>query len=68
MSKLIKRLAYINVAALTINGIIVWLMIVRSFPPILGILIFLACMAGAVWFSCYINGALPKRRSQPSSF
>lgn len=65
--KLIKPLAYINVAALTINGIMLWLMLVRNFPPILGMALFVTCLAGAVWFSCYVNGALPKR-GQPTSF
>lgn len=36
MSKLIRRLAYVNIAALIINTILVWLMLVKSFPPILG--------------------------------
>ncbi|HEU5376154.1 MAG TPA: hypothetical protein VFV38_11985 [Ktedonobacteraceae bacterium] len=59
MMKVVKYLLIVNAVTLLINGIIVWLTIVRAFPPILGILIFLACMAGAVWLSCYLNGALP---------
>lgn len=59
--RVVKLMLAINGATLVMNGVIVWLTIVKAFPPILGIAIFLACLAGAVWFSCYVNGKLPKR-------
>lgn len=59
--KFLKPLAYVNIGALVVNGILVWLMVVRLFPPILGIFIFLGLLASLVWFSCYVNGKLPKR-------
>lgn len=60
--KVVKYMLIVNAVTLGINGTIVWLTIIKAFPPILGIVIFLACMAGAVWFSCYVNGALPHQR------
>jgi hypothetical protein len=62
-----KPLIYCNVAALIVNGIIVWLMAVKMFPPILGISLLLGCLAGAVWLSCKVNGKLPKR-GRPAAF
>lgn len=59
-----KIVIYCNILSLTVNGILVWLMLVKLFPPMLGILIFLGCLAGAVWLSCYTNGRLPKKARQ----
>lgn len=59
--KVSKPILYCNMLALAVNGILVWLMVVKMFPPMLGILIFLGCLASAVWFSCYANGRLPRR-------
>ena len=62
MMKVVKYLLIVNAVTLAINGIIVWLTVIKAFPPILGILIVLAFIAGAVWLSCYLNGALPHQR------
>lgn len=62
--KVSKVVIYCNMLSLMVNGILVWLMIVKMFPPMLGILIFCGCLAGAVLFSCYANGRLPKKVSQ----
>jgi hypothetical protein len=62
-----KPLLYCNVTALLVNGVIVWLMAVRVFPLMLGITIFFGCMAGAVWFSCKVNGKLPNQ-GRPATF
>jgi hypothetical protein len=66
--KVAKYLLVINGITLAINGMIVWLTVIKTFPPALGILLFLAGLAGAVWFSCYVNGALPRRRHQPGFY
>lgn len=60
--KIPKYVLTINAGALAMNGIIVWLMVAQTFPALLGILLFFGCIAGAVWFSCYLNGALPGQR------
>lgn len=56
------RLIYANVAALSINGIIVWMTITKTFPVVVGVLLVAAFLAGAVWFSCLVNGVLPRQR------
>jgi len=56
-----KPLIYCNILALVVNGIIVWLMAVKFFPPMLGICIFLGCVGAAIRFSCKVNNKLPKR-------
>ncbi|HEU5383643.1 MAG TPA: hypothetical protein VFV38_50225 [Ktedonobacteraceae bacterium] len=62
--KISKPLIYANITALSINGIIVWLVITKTFPTLLGILLVVGFLAGATWFSCFMNGALPKQRRQ----
>jgi hypothetical protein len=57
----------VNGVTLLINGVVVWLTIIKSFPAMLGIGIFLGCLATAIWFSCLINGKLP-RKTRPSGF
>lgn len=64
MVKTVKVVLVINAATLAINGIIVWLTIIRNFPPILGIMLFVGCLSGAVWLSCWLNGKLPKKRTR----
>lgn len=59
-----KPLIYCNILALVVNGIIIWLMAVRFFPPMLGILLFIGFLLGAVWFSCKVNDKLPKKAPQ----
>ena len=56
-----KYLLAINVGTLLINGIIVWLTIAKYFPAILGIVLFLGVLGALVWFSCLVNGKLPRR-------
>lgn len=68
MIRLLKSMLIINIATLAINGIIVWLTIVRAFPPILGILLFIAIMAGFVWLSCWLNGKLPPKKRRTSLY
>lgn len=60
--KVVKYMLIVNAVTLGINGIIVWLTIIKAFPPILGVVIVLVFIAGAVWLSCYLNGALPHQR------
>lgn len=60
--KVVKYMLVVNGVTLTINGVIVWLTVVKTFPAILGIVLFLGFMASAVWLSCYMNGALPSQR------
>jgi hypothetical protein len=55
-----KPLIYCNIAALAVNGCIVWLMAARVFPLVLGVSIFLGCLDSAVWVSCKVNNKLPK--------
>ena len=57
-----KPLVYANIGALGINGIIVWMTIVKTFPAVVGILLVAGFFAGAIWFSCYVNGVLPDQR------
>ena len=59
--RLLKLLLGINGVTLAINGVIVWLTVVKTFPPALGVLLFLGLLAGAIWLSCYANGVLPKK-------
>jgi len=56
-----KPLIYCNIAALVVNGCIVWLMAAKVFPLVLGVSIFLGCLSDAVWVSCKINDKLPKK-------
>lgn len=60
--KLLKCMLAINGVTLVINGIIVWLTVVKTFPPALGVLLFLGAIAGAIWLSCYVNGYVSKPR------
>lgn len=57
-----KKLIYANVGVLALNALITWLTITKYFPPMLGLTLFFAFMAGAVWFSLKINGLLPKKK------
>ena len=54
--KVNKGVICANIAALAVNGVIVWLLALRTFPPLLGIAIFVALLAGAVWLSCRSTG------------
>lgn len=62
--KISKKLIYANLFALVVNGSIVCLVLAKTFPVLLGILLVIGFFAGATWFSCYMNGALPKQRRQ----
>ena len=62
--KINKWLVYANITALSINGVIVWLVITKTFPILIGVLLVAGFLAGATWFSCYMNGALPHQRRQ----
>lgn len=62
MIKVAKLILIVNGTALLINGIVVWLVIAKTFPLLLGALVFFGFFAGAVWLSCYMNGALPRQR------
>ncbi len=57
-----KPLICANIGALGINGVIIWMTIVKTFPVVVGILLVAGFFAGAVWFSCYVNGVLPDQR------
>lgn len=57
--KISKWLIYTNITALSINGIIVWMVITKTFPAIIGILLVIGFFTGTVWLSCYMNGMLP---------
>lgn len=59
--KIIKIVLAVNGVTLALNGVIVWLTVVKTFPAILGIFLVLVFLAGAVWLSCYVNGKLPRR-------
>lgn len=54
--KISKPLVYCNVIALLVNGMLVWLTVVRLFPAMLGVLLVLAGFAGAIWLSAKANG------------
>ena len=53
-----KRLIYVNLCALAINGIVVLTVTIRVFPLVAGVLAMLCCFGGAIWLSCRINGKL----------
>ncbi len=57
-----KPLVYCNVAALVVNGCIVWLTIVKYFPLVLGVVLFIGCLSGLVWLSCKLTGHLPAKQ------
>lgn len=57
----IKIMLAVNGVTLGMNSIIVWLTIVKAFPPVLGIALFVGCLTGLVWLSCRING-LPAKK------
>jgi len=56
-----KKLVYCDVAALTLNMLIIGLMVVKVFAPILGIALLIGFLASSVWLSCLVNGKLPKK-------
>lgn len=60
--RLMKIMLAVNAVTLVMNGVIVWLVLTRTFPFLLGVVVVGGCLAGAVWGSCYVNGALPKQR------
>lgn len=62
--KISKPLIYANLTALSVNGILVWMTITRTFPMLLGVFLIIVFLGGATWFSCYANGVLPKQRRQ----
>jgi len=39
-----------------VNALLVWLIVERVFAPLLGISIFVGCLAGAIWLSAKANG------------
>ena len=59
-----KTLLLINLCALLINALFLFLAMVKAFPPALPLVIFLMCLAGLVWASCKLNG-LPPTRLEP---
>ena len=63
-----KPLFYANAAALALNGIIIALMAVRKFPPMLGLALIIAFLAGSVWLSCWAQGKLPKKERLASFY
>lgn len=54
--RLLKAMLAINGVTLVINGVIVWLTVVKAFPPVLGIALFFACLGALIWLSCKANG------------
>jgi FtsH-binding integral membrane protein len=64
MMRVSKKLIYANAAALLINAIILWLMAVKMFPPILGIILVVAFLLGSVWLSCKANNMLPPKKQK----
>lgn len=56
-----KPLIFANAGALILNGIIIALMAVKAFPPILGLALLLAFLAGSVWLSALTQGKLPNK-------
>ena len=63
-----KPLIYANGASLAVNGILLWLMTVRMFPPILGLALIIVSLAVSVWFSCWAQGKLPKKEREASFY
>ncbi|MDQ2906876.1 MAG: hypothetical protein M3Y81_25485 [Chloroflexota bacterium] len=59
--KLRKSVIYFNLAALTIDGLVLWLGAVKVWPPMVGATVIAVFLAGAIWLSCYLNGQLPKK-------
>lgn len=60
--KTVKLLMYCNIIALIINGLIVWLTIIKAFPAALAFIIIFAFIGAATWLSCYAQGVLPHQR------
>lgn len=57
-----KPLIYANLTALSLNGVMLYLMAVKAFPPLLGIALLIVFLCGSVGLSCYLNGQWPKRK------
>lgn len=66
--KVVKFMLAINGVTLVINGIIVWLTIIKAFPAALAFVVVFVFIGGATWLSCYANGALPKRRRRSNFY
>ena len=64
----VKLMLAVNGVTLGINGVIVWLTIVKAFPPLLGIVLFLGCLSSLVWFSCLVNGKLPAKKPRQAFY
>lgn len=62
MLRAIKYLLIVNAVTLGMNGVVVWLVIAKTFPALLGVLLVLGFIAGAVWLSCLVNEMLPYQR------
>ncbi len=59
--KVSKPLVYANLAALSLNGVLLCLMAIKAFPLLLGMALILVFLAGSVALSCYLNGQWPRR-------
>lgn len=62
--KVVKSMLIVNAATLVINGVIVWLTIVKSCPAVLGIALVIGFLSGSVWVSCAVNGKLPRKAAK----
>jgi hypothetical protein len=60
--KVSKPLVYANLAALSLNGVLLCLMAIKAFPPLLGMALIMVFLCGSVYLSCYLNGRWPKRK------
>ncbi len=56
-----KPVIYANLAALAIDGLVLWLGAVKVWPPMVGATVIIAFLVSAIWLSCYVNGMLPKK-------
>lgn len=59
-----KPLIFANAGALLLNGIILALMAMRALPPLLGLALLLASLAGSIWLSAWTQRVPKKERPQ----
>lgn len=56
---MLKGLVAANIGALCINGVLVWLTIIKNWPPFLIVCTIAVILGLCIWLSCYANGKLP---------
>jgi len=57
-----KKLIWANIAALSLNAIMLVLMTIEKFPPVLGLILLVVFLGASVLLSCWAQGKLPKKK------